>query len=225
MSLFAELLAPPIVVEEADPRGMPADLSPLRPEEAAMMARAVEKRRREFTAGRVLARKAMRRLGVPEAPIVNGEDRAPRWPAEVVGSITHTKSWCAVALAPRGSVRGVGLDVEGDDDLKRNLWDTICTPADLAWLEAQPPGERGWLGKLVFSAKECAYKAQYLETEQFLGFQAMSVAIDVPGRRWRTTFNEESGGFRPGDTIEGVFRRERGLVCTACVIPAGRLAR
>ena len=157
-----------------------------------MMARAVEKRRREFTAGRVLARKAMRRLGVPEAPIVNGEDRAPRWPAEVVGSITHTKSWCAVALAPRGSVRGVGLDVEGDDDLKRNLWDTICTPADLAWLEAQPPGERGWLGKLVFSAKECAYKAQYLETEQFLGFQAMSVAIDVPGRRWRTTFNERS---------------------------------
>jgi len=204
--LFAELLDAPVVVEEMDPSGVPADLSPLRPEEREMMSRAVEKRRREFTAGRVLARRAMRRLGLREGPLVNGEDRAPVWPSGVVGSITHTKGWCAVALAR-------------DADLEERLWDTICTPHDLDLLRSFPERDRGWLGKLVFSAKESGYKAQYLLTRQYLGFQAMTIDVDLPSRRFVATFTQQSGDdFLPGDRLEGTWRRRNGLVATAVTI-------
>lgn len=202
---------------EVDPSTMPADLAPLYPAEAAAMARAVDKRRREFTAGRVLVRRAMQQLGLPQAPLLNGEDRAPRWPDDVVGSITHTAGICAVAVAARGEVLSIGIDAEQDEPLKPELWDTICTPRDLAWLAGQDTERRGELAKAIFSAKECAYKAQYLLTQQYLGFHAMSVELSE--NTWRATFETNAGmSFGPGDVLEGRWRRARGVVATAIVL-------
>lgn len=216
---FAELLPSGVAVREADPRDYPADLSGLFPEEAALVERAVDKRRREYTAGRLLAREAAASLGVDDLVLVNDERRAPMWPEGLVGSITHTRTWCAVAVARASEVRAVGLDVEQDEPLKPKLWDTVCTRRDLAWLAAQPEEDRGWLGKALFSAKEAAYKAQYLLTGQFLGFHAMSVEVDPDAGTWRATFERPSGGvFEVGQVLEGRVRRGRGLIATAVVI-------
>src|SRR5215469_16812348 len=74
---------------------------PLRPAEAAIVARAVEKRRAEFATGRACAHAALDAWGAPDAPLLPGPDRAPLWPDGFVGSISHARGACAAVAAPR----------------------------------------------------------------------------------------------------------------------------
>ena len=71
----------------------------LYPGEAELIARAVDKRRREFRTVRHCARQALRQLGLPPAPVLRGERGEPRWPAGVVGSMTHCAGYRAAAVA------------------------------------------------------------------------------------------------------------------------------
>src|SRR5260370_38715827 len=78
------------------------------PEEAAVVEHAVDKRRREFTTGRVCARRALLNLGRPAAPLLPGAHGEPQWPAGVVGSITHRQGYPAAGVgevAPVASLR------------------------------------------------------------------------------------------------------------------------
>jgi len=219
MSVFQGLLPPHVELAEAHPEQAHVTLDALFPVEAERMAKAVEKRQREFALGRRLAREGLARLGIAPTAIPMGADRSPEWPAGIVGSITHTKTWCAAAVARADQVVGLGLDVEMAEDLAHKLWDSICTPRDLAWLDARPAGERARLAKAIFSAKESAYKAQYLVTRTYLGFMAMSVTIDPDAGRFVATFEQASGGvYRPGDVLEGRVVWARDVVATAVVL-------
>lgn len=214
--IFTGMVGSDVELAEMDPSSVPVDLSPLFPAEAAMMTKAVDKRRREFTAGRVLARQVLARLDRKDVVLVNGDDRAPIWPEGIVGSITHTAGWCAVVVAPTSRRRALGLDIESDEPLKPAILEAITAPEDRAWLAERPEAERLRLGKVIFSAKECAYKAQYALTREFLGFEAMWVAVDERAGRWRATFRQKSGEhFAAGDVIEGRFTQRNGLVATA----------
>lgn len=219
MSVFEGLLPPHVELAEAHPEQTHVALDALFPVEAERMAKAVAKRQREFALGRRLAREGLARLGIAPTAIPMGADRSPEWPAGVVGSITHTKTWCAAAVARADAFVGVGLDVEMAEDLAHKLWDSICTPRDLAWLDARPVGERARLAKAIFSAKESAYKAQYLVTRTYLGFMAMSVELDVDAGTFVATFEQPSGDtFVPGDVLRGRVRWTRDVVATAVVI-------
>ncbi len=154
--------------------------APLFPEEEAAILRAVEKRRREYRAGRAAARAALARLGMAPAPIPSEEDRTPRWPPGIVGSISHTRSCCAVAVARSERYLGVGLDVEGADALKPDLRRMICTPDELARI-ASLPALVDW-AKVTFSAKEAFYKCYYPRVGVFLGFHDVELEIDPEGR-------------------------------------------
>ncbi len=217
--LFRELLPASVVLEESNPAVFGTDLSELTEGEAALMAKAVDKRRREYTAGRVLARRAAAQLGLGPIEVLPREDRSPAWPEGVVGSITHTRGHVAVALARSETVRGLGLDVEQAEPLKHRLWDMICTGEDRAMLARYSEPERSRLAKIVFSAKEAAYKAQYAITEQFLGFAAMHIDLDLAESRFVATFRQEAGdAFAPGDTLIGSLVRTERLVATAVII-------
>ncbi len=230
MPLCSPLFGDDVHIEELNPSILSADVSDLFPEEQAMMARAVDKRRREFRAGRLAFRRALRALSLPETALVNGSDRAPLWPPGIVASLTHTKGHCSVVMASQSRdapepIAALGVDVEQASPLKEMLWDSICTKNDLAFLAAQPEAERGVLGKVIFSAKECAYKAQYTLTSQYLGFHAMHLEPFADGR-WRATFTQESGNvFRPGDVLWGRWRQEAGLVATGITLRRESLPR
>ena len=86
--------------------------TPLLPEEECAVASAVEKRRREFAAGRACARNALAKLGMPEVAIPRGAHGEPVWPAGAVGSITHCDGFCACAVARRELIWSVGIDAE-----------------------------------------------------------------------------------------------------------------
>jgi 4'-phosphopantetheinyl transferase EntD len=170
----------PVVVEQLDLDG---DVPALHPDEAAQVARAVTKRRREFAAGRHLARRALARLGsgFEDVVLLNGADRAPRWPTGVVGSITHTgagdQGYCAVVLGRDSELVTVGIDAEEAEPLEPELWSFVLTADERAALEREPVESRGLLAKVVFSAKECFYKAQYPLTRQFLSFQQVRITL------------------------------------------------
>jgi 4'-phosphopantetheinyl transferase EntD len=89
----------------------PSHLAAL-PEEEALIARSVAKRRNEFITARHCARVAMAQLGVPPAPILKGDKGEPHWPDGVVGSLTHCEGYRGAVVGRSVAVRSVGIDAE-----------------------------------------------------------------------------------------------------------------
>jgi 4'-phosphopantetheinyl transferase EntD len=177
--------------------------------EAAFVARAIDKRKREFATGRVLARHAMRMLGVAEVEIPSGEDRAPIWPDEVWGSISHCDTRVVVAMGLRSEVGSVGIDVEHRGELKRDLWRPVFLPEEIEALEPIDASERGRLALVKFAAKEALYKAQYPISRTFMGFMALHVALepyDARGGALACTFRVDVPPFAAGTVARGTYR-------------------
>jgi 4'-phosphopantetheinyl transferase EntD len=168
-----EALFPPGVVA-ADLRE-PGDPALLDPAEARAVARSVPKRVREFTAGRLCARRALARLAIEHFPVRAAEDRQPLWPPGLVGSITHTAGFCAAAVAERPRFTALGIDTEVADAVNPALWPRTCLPAELDWIFSLPYAERARAATLVFCAKEAFYKCQYPSTGEWLDFSDVRV--------------------------------------------------
>jgi 4'-phosphopantetheinyl transferase EntD len=158
--LPAEVVSADVIGDDPDAR--------LLPEEEPEIARAVEKRVREYTIARSCARRALGKLGVPEVPILRGPKRQPLWPSGIVGSITHTRGYCAAAVARSAEVLTVGIDAETDAELPDGVLGVVTLPEERAMLAGLPAG-RHW-DRILFSAKESVYKAWFPLTERWLGF-------------------------------------------------------
>lgn len=153
----------------------PTVISALWPEEAKAISRAIPKRQTEFAAGRRAARDALAQLGLAPSAIPQGADRAPVWPAGIAGSISHCAQCCIAVAAHNTDYQTLGVDVEPATALDLELVDVICTPSEQAWIADQP--NPGLAAKLIFSAKESVYKAQYPLTGKVIGFEAVTVKI------------------------------------------------
>ena len=155
-----------------------ADPALLYPEEAAHVAKAVATRVQEFAAGRLCARRVLAEFGVLNYPLEAAKDRQPLWPANLVGSITHTEGFGAAVAAEKQHVAALGIDSEVAGRVKAELWPCICTEGEIAWLETRAPLERGVAATLIFAAKEAFYKCQYPLTAEWLNFH--DVTVEVP---------------------------------------------
>ncbi len=201
-------------VSVLDPRAFYAGLAP---GETAALAGAVPGRAREFAAGRAAARRAMREIGLAQGPVPAGVDRAPIWPEGVVGSIAHSAQHCVAAVAAAGAWASVGVDVEPDAALEETLWESVLRPEELAWLGARPADWRGRLARLIFSAKEAAYKCQYPLTRTLLDFDALAIGIE-PGA-FVATFRLSVAPFAAGVTLAGRWTAAEGALVTAVALP------
>jgi 4'-phosphopantetheinyl transferase EntD len=150
----------------------------LLPEEEALVANAVGKRRAEFTTVRTCARIALSELGVAPAPLLSGPKRQPLWPAGIVGSITHCDGYRAVAVARATDVVSIGIDAEPHAALPDGILDRVSVPAERAHLRDLPPGVH-W-DRLLFSAKESVYKTWFPLAGRWLGFEEAAVEF-APG--------------------------------------------
>lgn len=220
------LLPAGVVAREAAPTL--AHLDALFDEERAQIARAVDKRRAEYATARALARDAMAELGVADpharVPLLNADDRAPRWPAGVIGSITHTRGYCGVVVArPRADLRAIGIDVEVNEPVKPALFDKICSERELAWIAevADTDQERGGLVKIFFSAKEAFYKAQYPLTQQYLGFHDVEMTLDLAHGRFEVELRKDAGRFAAPARFGGRFEERAGLVTAVVAVARG----
>jgi enterobactin synthetase component D len=132
-------------------------------EPPASIQRSVAKRQTEFLAGRLCARQAIRQLdGRRYVPPI-GDDRAPVWPNDVCGSITHSSGWAAAIVASKQHWRGLGMDVEQVMSSERavRLAGEILTADELQRMAAGPEHHVAQCITLTFSLKESLFKALY----------------------------------------------------------------
>ncbi|WP_250029458.1 4'-phosphopantetheinyl transferase family protein [Paractinoplanes maris] len=186
----------------------------LYPQEAATVARAVPKRRREFATGRRLARRALAELGVPPAPILPGDRGAPGWPAGVVGSITHCPGYRAAVVGLSDRVTTIGLDAEPDEPLPPGVLDEVSLPAERDRIAQLGPGGVSW-DRLLFCAKEAVYKAWFPLTRRWLGFTEAHVDLGPDG-----TFTARPLVSTPVEQFSGVWRSEKNLLLAVIVLPS-----
>jgi 4'-phosphopantetheinyl transferase EntD len=144
-----------------------------------MVARAIERRRREVAAGRSCARRALARIGAPATALPADGDRVPRWPRGVVGSITHTRGFCAAAVAWQRDLRALGIDAERAIETERaDVMRLVATATEAAWLARLRDEQRAAGAGLVFSAKEALYKCQFPLTREMLEFSDVELSLD-----------------------------------------------
>lgn len=200
----------------------------LYPGEAELIARAVDKRRREFCTVRHCARQALRQLGLPPAPVLRGERGEPKWPAGVVGSMTHCAGYRAAAVAHSCDFSAVGIDAEPHEPLPAGVLGVIAVDEEhqhLSELAAADPATC-W-DRILFCAKETVYKTWFPLTRRWLGFEDAAVTINP------STTDSEQGCFSArllvaGPTItghpltrfDGRWLRSEDLVITTVTLPA-----
>lgn len=173
----------------------PPGLEPMAAE-APLIAKAVDKRRREFTTARHCARQAMTRIGVEPVPILRGEKGAPIWPDGVVGSLTHCDGYRAAVVAYSLQVRSLGIDAEPHESLPDGVLDHTSIASEREVL-ATRPADLHW-DRLLFCAKEATYKAWFPLTQRWLGFEDAHITFE------RT--DTEAEGTTPADVVaSGTF--------------------
>jgi 4'-phosphopantetheinyl transferase EntD len=187
-------------------------------EEHCAVQNAVPRRVAEFHAGRAAARAAMASLSLPPRPVPMGSDRAPVWPAGITGSITHCATACVAAVGRYSDWAGIGIDLEESTPLDPLLVAQVCTLAEQQWLGTQPATERGILAKLIFSAKESAYKAQYSVTGLLFGFDALEITVHRAESCFDARFVRPQGVFEAGTVLSGGYVHAAGLLVTGVAV-------
>jgi 4'-phosphopantetheinyl transferase EntD len=195
------------------------------PDEEPLIARAADRRRREFITARACARSALGRWVAEPGPILAGPRGDPCWPTGYVGSLTHCAGYRAAAVGRLPEVTSIGIDAEPHEPLPSDVVDAVMSPAEQAALKRLRAGRPDlcW-GRILFSAKESTYKAWYPLTGRWLGFLDAEI-----------TFGEGTFTSRllvPGPAVDGVvlstfegrWRVDLGLIVTAVVVsPNGSL--
>jgi 4'-phosphopantetheinyl transferase EntD len=154
------------------------------PEEFRAIARATPARRKEFALGRSCAREALALLGGPRIAIPMGRFRDPVWPFGYVGSITHCRDFCAVAVSralpagPCPAILGLGIDSAPATPLSEELTGVVCSAGECTWLASRQGDDVPW-DRLFFCAKESAYKCLFPTTHRSLEFRDMGVRFDA----------------------------------------------
>ncbi|MFV0374023.1 hypothetical protein [Microbacterium sp.] len=129
--------------------------------ERALAADMTPARRREFCAGRVLARRSLARIGVsPPEGIGWTASGAPRWPNGATGSISHSSG--TVAVIVDAAPARWGIDIEPVGAVRADVALALCAPGELNTLAhalgRAPDDPCVWA--MLHTAKESAYKAQ-----------------------------------------------------------------
>lgn len=219
--MIGDILPPEVTAEEVF-----GDLTAvtLFPEEEAVITRAVDKRRREFTTGRGCARAALARLGVPAVPILPGERGAPKWPSGVVGSITHCDGYRACAVARTSDVVTIGLDAEPHDRLPGGVLGVVALEKEQARIAAlsEAVPDVCW-DRILFSAKESVYKAWFPLTQRWLGFEQACIDFDLATGAFTAELLTDGPVVhgRPLTGFAGRWLVSRGLIVTSIVISRG----
>lgn len=194
------------------------------------IARAVERRRREFGTARQCARRALAGLGLPAVAIPRGPKGEPCWPDGVVGSITHCAGYRGAVVARADDLCTVGIDAEPNGPLPDGVLGAVSLPAERAML-ADLSGPRTDAGvgavhwdRLLFCAKESVYKAWYPLARRWLGFEDARITLDPLAGTFRAELlvAGPTVAGRPLTGFAGRWMVANGLLLTAIALPTAR---
>lgn len=223
MKKFIQLLPDTVHVVETDhdledgPRYWP---------EEHYISTAVESRQREFRTVRTCAREALALLGHGEHILVPDAQRAPVWPKDIVGSMTHCDGVRAAAVARTEHIRAIGIDAEPHDRLPKDSIDLILLPQEqeaVRQLERKDPNI-AW-DKLLFSAKESVFKTWFPTTRTWLDFLECEITIGEQEDEFTARILQSPNNYRGIDlsALNGRWMTEgplgQGLIATAITVP------
>ena len=199
---------------------------PLGSKEAELIKAATYARRREFTAGRVLARRALDEMGFDKAEIVQGPSGAPLWPAGICGSIAHNSTHAAIAVAPVTQILSVGIDIDDGRNLEAATED-VASKVELLQLAAHPLIlDDAGAARLVFCAKEALYKCQAPITgNSDLGFA--DVELDLQNScllRAKPVINLDSPTFSVVGSIKILVEQYQGVTIAIAWLPVANFS-
>lgn len=139
--------------------------------------KSVAKRQAEFLAGRFCAHQALKRLNADVGEVLISENRAPVWPSDVVGSITHCDDLALCCAMPLGSYKRVGIDAEKQISIEtiEQVSSVTVTEDERQILKALPI-KYNKAFTVAFSAKESLFKALYSEVNRYFEFLDARVA-------------------------------------------------
>lgn len=197
-------------------------------EAACLCAAASPKRRREFTLGRQAAHQALARLDYAASlPVLHGPQREPLWPEGVVGSITHTATAAAAAVARSADCAAIGIDLETIARPKARLQvhclaPRLATPTELCWINGKD-ADPDLRTLQLFSAKESVFKAFFPLCRTWFGFQTVTLSWN-PGRScFDGILQVDLGRLLPaGFTFQVQLHQDQQLICTGLALPAER---
>jgi enterobactin synthetase component D len=189
----------------------------------ASIQRSVAKRQTEYLAGRLCAREAMRRLdGRVQVPLI-GEDRAPIWPDDVCGSITHSTGWAAAIVANKQHWRGLGMDMENllAPERAARLAGEIMLPSELERMAFGPEHQIAQCVTLTFSLKESLFKALYpLVLKRFYFHDAEVLEWSEDGSARMRLKIDLSAEWHDGKELDAQFSVQRGQVLSLVSVAA-----
>ncbi|MCL6289106.1 4'-phosphopantetheinyl transferase superfamily protein [Streptomyces sp. ID03-2B] len=208
------------------------------PEEEALIAKSVAKRRNDFATARACARRAMAGLGLPPVAVLHGHRGRPLWPEGIVGSLTHCDGYRAAALARAKDVLSLGIDAEPHAPLPSGVRELVTLPAERERIGPSAPegsdeettGEIHW-DRVLFSAKESVFKTWYPVTGLELDFTEADLTFhrtDGPGGDDGARGGVAAEGSFAArllltdpalpTTLHGLWRIEDGIVATAVLV-------
>ena len=140
----------------------PTIATTLLPEEETLVAGATVRRRAQFAAGRDAARRVMAAMGVPPIAVGQGTEGEPLFPAELRGSISHTREHAVALVGLADSYCSLGVDLDDTRPLGDAAAAGVTWQSEISRIQrAMGFAERAAAQNFAFSAKEAIFKCQY----------------------------------------------------------------
>ena len=178
----------------------------------ANLSQAHPKRQAEFLSGRQLCRAA---FGIED--VGRGQMQEPIWPKGRAGAISHSGSSVACIAGPDNRLLGVDLEARLRPTSQQAVAKRVLTEEEAQWLAPMPEAQKAALLSVIFSAKECAYKAIFPWIGRRLPFDCAAL-LPMPararGRWWMRLTGDLAPGFPQGMVLRGGFVWQGDMVLT-----------
>ncbi len=187
--------------------------------------KAVRKRQAEYLSARLCARQALwLQTGQAGLPTQQENSRAPIWPAQSCGSISHSHGISAAIVGETKYWQSLGIDIEKrlNVDRAQRLHNTILTPTEQQYYQRLDKQSAAWYLTYVFSFKESLFKALNPLTGVYFTFQdAQVLHFDVAemGSARLRLCKQLSSSWPVGSQFEGQFARLHDSSITLISVP------
>lgn len=137
------------------------------------------KKMSHYFAGRYLVSLALNDLDYESVDILNRPDGSPIWPFSISGSISHTRNAACCVIDRTG--HSVGIDIQNIlyepnvSLVEKRVTTVIDEISNHPYLKM----DRNTYISLIFSAKECLYKAIYPAVKKHFTFNAFNIIHPV----------------------------------------------
>ncbi len=179
----------------------------------------VRTRARDVMLGRACAQIALRQAGASSCDVDASPSRAPVWPDQWTGSLSHAAGIAWAMVARQADFASLGIDLERllDGEALESVRSLVLTPGERQFEGGPTSDGTAWLSTLIFSAKESIFKCLSPLVRGFIDFNEMELSsVDLAAGLLRfVCLRRFSSWLDRGKQVDVRFARVGDLVLTA----------